>query len=173
MSKKKYSKDIKGLELCCLGMDMVSDRMKRATVEFIYDKYVRHYVPNKPEANIDYLAERDKPIESDGIKPTAPEQTERNNQGLKNDSRKPDWTLLPWDALEEVVRVLDFGARKYARENWQKVEPHRERYGAALIRHYKAWITGQVNDPETGLNHMAHLICCALFLLWHEKRGQE
>lgn len=90
MSKKKYSKDIKGLELCCLGMDMVSDRMKRATVEFIYDKYVRHYVPNKPEANIDYLAERDKPIESDGIKPE--EQPEKSCENCGHwDRNKKDY----------------------------------------------------------------------------------
>ncbi len=33
-------------------------------------------------------------------------------QGRKYDTGKPDYTLLPWDAVEEIVKVLDFGARK-------------------------------------------------------------
>ena len=30
--------------------------------------------------------------------------------GRKFDGGKRDYTLLPWDALEEIVKVLEFGA---------------------------------------------------------------
>jgi len=42
--------------------------------------------------------------------------------GVKYDSGKPDYTLLPLDALEQVVEVLTFGAAKYDRDNWKKVD---------------------------------------------------
>jgi hypothetical protein len=58
------------------------------------------------------------------------------------------------------------------RDNWMNVEPHRYRYGAALMRHFVAWQKGEAKDPETNLHHMAHLICCAIFLLWHDQKGE-
>lgn len=93
-----------------------------------------------------------------------------NPEGVKHDQGKPDWTLLPFDALEEVVKVLDFGAQKYSRDNWQKVEPHRERYGAAALRHFVAWFNGETIDKESGRHHLACAVCCLLFLLWHDLR---
>lgn len=36
-----------------------------------------------------------------------------NKGGVKKDEGKLRWSLLPWDALEAVVRVLMFGANKY------------------------------------------------------------
>lgn len=40
--------------------------------------------------------------------------------GVKKDLGKRRWSLLPWDAVEEVVKVLEFGAQKYADRNWEK-----------------------------------------------------
>ncbi len=39
---------------------------------------------------------------------------------MRADSGKRDWDLVPWRQLEEVVKILEFGARKYDRWNWQK-----------------------------------------------------
>ena len=33
-------------------------------------------------------------------------------EGRKFDAGKPDYTLLPWDSVEEIVKVLDFGLVK-------------------------------------------------------------
>lgn len=82
--------------------------------------------------------------------------------GKKFDSGKPDYTLLPFEALEDTVKVLGFGAVKYGRDNWQKVE--RQRYVAASFRHLVAIAKGEEFDEESGLTHAAHLTCCALFL---------
>ena len=87
--------------------------------------------------------------------------------GVKCDGGKLDWTLLPIESLEEVVKILEFGAGKYGRENWKKVEV--ERYEKALLRHITAYWSGQKNDPETNLSHLSHAICNCLFILYLQK----
>ena len=84
-------------------------------------------------------------------------------KGMKFDAGKLDYTLLPWDGVEEVVKVLEFGAAKYARDNWKKVES--PRYVAAAFRHLVAYARGERFDQETGLSHLAHACCCLLFLI--------
>lgn len=86
------------------------------------------------------------------------------NEGRKDDKDKLDWTLLPIEPLEDVVRVLEFGAKKYARDNWRKVDNAHRRYIAAALRHIVAYQKGEVNDPESGQPHLAHAACCLLFL---------
>jgi hypothetical protein len=83
--------------------------------------------------------------------------------GMKFDDNKRDFTLLPWPAVEEIVKVLEFGAKKYARDNWKNVEA--DRYTKAAFRHLIAYSQGEENDKESGLSHLAHLGCCVLFLL--------
>jgi hypothetical protein len=86
-------------------------------------------------------------------------------EGLKYDGGKLPMNLLPFDALEAVARVLGHGAVKYGPNNWQALENAEERYEAALIRHLSAHKKGEVTDPESGLSHLAHMACNALFLL--------
>ena len=84
--------------------------------------------------------------------------------GLKFDSEKLDWTLLPARPTAEVVKVLQHGAEKYARDNWQELSDPKQRYLAALLRHAFALVDGEEIDPESGLPHAAHIGCNALFL---------
>jgi hypothetical protein len=83
-------------------------------------------------------------------------------EGIKHDSSKPDFSLLSPLALTQLTRVLDFGARKYAPHNWRK-GIDQTRLLSAAMRHLVAFSSGQDNDPETGLPHMAHVMCCAMF----------
>ena len=86
--------------------------------------------------------------------------------GSKFDTGKLRWgTLMPWEALTEVVKVLEHGAVKYEVNNWQIVPGARERYLNSGLRHLIAYAEGEKLDPDTELSHMAHLICNALFLL--------
>lgn len=89
-------------------------------------------------------------------------------EGAKHDTDKDRWDLLPIQPLQYVVKVLTFGARKYSAENWKKVDSPRERYYAALMRHLSAWRQGEVMDQESGYPHLAHAVCCGLFLLWFD-----
>jgi hypothetical protein len=90
-------------------------------------------------------------------------------QGMKFDGGKRDFTLLPWAGVEEIVKVLEFGAAKYSRDNWKRVEGAQHRYTKAAFRHLIAYNNGEINDPESGLPHLAHVGCCILFLLALEK----
>jgi hypothetical protein len=86
-------------------------------------------------------------------------------EGVKYDNDKPRWDLLPMGPVEEVVKVLTYGARKYDDENWRKVDNQRSRYYAAAMRHIVAWWRGEKLDPETGYSHLAHAMCCLIFLM--------
>lgn len=59
---------------------------------------------------------------------------------------------------------MTYGAEKYEPNNWQKVDKHR--YYAAMMRHMVAELKGEDCDQESGLLHLAHMACNALFLLW-------
>lgn len=89
-------------------------------------------------------------------------------KGIKYDTGKPRWSLLPWREIGEVVEVLTIGAIKYEDDNWMRVPQPKERYFSAGMRHFTAWAEGEVFDPETGKNHLAHAICCLLFLMWFD-----
>lgn len=92
---------------------------------------------------------------------TAPKDTK---DGVKYDANKLEYGLLPPYALDDVVKVLTFGAQKYSRENWRYVEDAHRRYFDAMQRHLWAYKRGEMNDPETRISHMAHAICCAMFI---------
>lgn len=84
--------------------------------------------------------------------------------GRKNDDGKVRLDLLPTEALEEIAKVLTFGAKKYAAHNWRRGFVW-SRTVAAMLRHLYAWMRGEDKDPESGLSHMAHVGCNVLFLL--------
>ena len=87
-------------------------------------------------------------------------------EGKKFDIDKLDYPLMPWRAVDEVVKVLMFGARKYQRDNWKKVPNGMRRYAAAAYRHINAMMEGEWRDVESGLPHAAHAVCCLIFILW-------
>lgn len=92
-------------------------------------------------------------------------------QADKFDSGKTPWELLPMDALEEVAKVLQFGAEKYEAWNWTKGMAYSRLVGATCRHLLREWWCGRRVDEETGLSHIAHAICCLLFLLAYELRG--
>ena len=92
-------------------------------------------------------------------------------EGIKHDETKPRWDLIPIEPIEEVVKVLTYGAAKYADDNWKKVPNWRRRYFSACMRHIIAWWKGEIKDKESGQTHLAHAICCLLFAMWREKNG--
>lgn len=93
--------------------------------------------------------------------------------GMKYDSEKPQMDLLDPDFLEDVAKVLTFGAKKkYAAHNWRQ-GINVSRLVAATYRHLGAINRGEDIDPESGLPHTAHLGCCVMFLNWTLKNKPE
>ena len=90
--------------------------------------------------------------------------------GVKHDSDKPRMDLLDSYAIEQLARVLTFGAQKYEAHNWRKGLTKGRLIGAAL-RHLFAYLRGEDRDAETGLSHAAHAMCCCMFLVGLEHRA--
>jgi hypothetical protein len=88
--------------------------------------------------------------------------------GRKFDGNKLEYGLLPPLALKATVDVLTFGAQKYERDNWKKVPDSKRRYFDALQRHLWAWKEGEQDDPESNKHHLAHAMCCLMFLYEHD-----
>lgn len=92
--------------------------------------------------------------------------------GLKFDSEKPRMDLLDTEFLEEVARVLGFGASKYETHNWRK--GHKiSRLLAASLRHITTFNKGEDLDPESGYSHLAHAACCLMFMMYNLKYKPE
>lgn len=93
-------------------------------------------------------------------------QDEKLVTAIKHDAGKRDWSLAPYDSIEEIIKVLEFGAKKYAKDNWKQGEGFKySRTFNAIMRHMLAFMRGEDNDPETGLSHWAHVGCNVLFIL--------
>jgi hypothetical protein len=92
-------------------------------------------------------------------------------KGKKLDAGKPRWSLVPMREMESVVRVLTMGANKYSDDNWQRLPNLRERYFSAGMRHLIAWFCGEKKDAESGESHLAHAVCCLLFLMWGDNQN--
>ena len=88
--------------------------------------------------------------------------------GRKFDGGKLQYGLLPPLALKATVEVLTIGAEKYEPDNWKHVPDSKRRYFDAMQRHLWEWKEGDQNDPETGKNHLAHAMCCLMFLYEHD-----
>lgn len=87
--------------------------------------------------------------------------------GFKADAGKARWELLPLLPIIGIVKIITYGANgKYKdlpADNWRRLENGRDRYFAAAMRHLTAWRLGEKLDPESGLPHLHHALCCLVF----------
>jgi hypothetical protein len=97
--------------------------------------------------------------------------SEKKEEGLKFDNKKPPMELLPFSSLEEVAKVLEAGAIKYKeRGNWAK-GLQISRLISASIRHIGQYNEGEDYDKETNTLHLANAACNLLFAIWmHNNR---
>lgn len=87
-----------------------------------------------------------------------------NPIGIKHDAEKPDYSLLSYPFLEDTIRVLMYGAARYGRNNWQHLPDGIRRCASAIMRHTAAILQGELYDPDTSLQHSAHIACEAMFI---------
>lgn len=97
------------------------------------------------------------------------EELEEMLEGKKFDQGKPDYSLIPALAEREVVKVLTMGKEKYGAYNWMKGMDF-SRLEGALRRHLSEHKLGNDIDDESGLDHLAHVIVNAMFLLEYKLR---
>ena len=99
-------------------------------------------------------------------------ETDDNTQlparGPKELTGKPDWSSFPFAEAENIVRVFEYGAKKYgAPFTYRKLVPVNELL-SALIRHAVEIQNGNLIDEESGCYHAAHVCANALMLLSHK-----
>ena len=102
--------------------------------------------------------------------------TDLHAPGAKDDKAKPmAGVLLDFSrALQTVVDVGTYGAKKYTRRGWEHVEDAETRYLDAMMRHLLAMdVDPDGLDKETGLPHLAHVAWNALAVLELQARRKE
>lgn len=92
------------------------------------------------------------------------------NKGVKHDQGKPDLSILSYDALSEIAKAFEFGAKKYGRYNYLSGMKWTRIAGAAG-RHLFKWLWKGDKDEESGLSHLSHLGACCVMLLDYEIKG--
>lgn len=88
----------------------------------------------------------------------------------KADKDKPRFSLLEVGHLQEMIEVLEFGAKKYSKDSWKSVPDAKERYFDAAMRHLLAYRQGQETDVDSGLRHLAHAAVNIMFL-WEKNES--
>ncbi len=66
------------------------------------------------------------------------------SEGRKDDAGKLPYHLLPSDAVEEILKVLEYGATKYAPRNWEK--------GMAWSRPFSALMLGSKSTKSDSVS---------------------
>lgn len=73
--------------------------------------------------------------------------------------------------MEELCKVWEFGANKYKKSNWKKLEDPINRYTNALLRHLIAE-EKETYDTESTYLHAAHIAFNALARLYFIKKQE-
>lgn len=84
-------------------------------------------------------------------------------QSCKHDEGKLRYDLCPAQWSEALAEVMTSGLVKYQPNSWRGGESCS--FEAALMRHLVAWRKGETQDPESGLNHLKHVMANAAILL--------
>jgi hypothetical protein len=100
---------------------------------------------------------------------------DRSNQdlakgGVKFDSGKARFDLIPASLLMAVATILMIGAQKYLERNWEAGMTWSRPF-AALMRHMWAWWNGEHVDQESGKSHLWHAATNLAFLIEYEQRA--
>lgn len=89
-------------------------------------------------------------------------------KALRYNDGKKRYDLLEPFAIDKLVEVFTFGAKKYADHNWLKGLKW-SNITSSLKRHLAAYEQGEDFDKESGLLHIQHVAWNAMALLSHYK----
>ena len=73
-------------------------------------------------------------------------------------------TLVDFKFIQEIAKVREYGTAKYGSDfSWRDNKP--SDYKDSVLRHVYAYNSGEINDPESGIHHLAHAACNCMFLM--------
>lgn len=99
-------------------------------------------------------------------------EKEGRERALRYNTGKVKWSLMNYRSMEPMIRVLEYGAKKYAPYNWQKPMNKKEIL-ESMQRHLAALMDGEENDQESGLSHMGHIQANAMFYNYHSLKNER
>lgn len=70
--------------------------------------------------------------------------------------------------LKQITLVAMYGAQKYSRDNWKKVNV--DRYISAFWRHLISYLKGNKEDEESGFCHLSH-VYWNIMAIWYLKNN--
>lgn len=91
---------------------------------------------------------------------------------LKADAGKPQLSLNPIEALEQMAQAFAYGAAKYGRNNFKKGHAFSRTLDAAL-RHLSCVAAGDFTDAESGNTHLGHALASLAMLAHAMKHHPE
>ena len=106
-------------------------------------------------------------------RPQLPAVPKERTTDFLSELLEPEAPALGVD-LGDVARVFAYGSTKYAPDNWRSFtwdEASDREYWSAFLRHLLAHSRGETADPESGLPHLAHAVCCLLIVAYHEAKA--
>lgn len=87
-------------------------------------------------------------------------------KALKYDTGKPQLSLVSYESLSGEARAMEYGLRKYSRNNY-KQGMEWSRLLDASMRHITKYAGGTDIDSESGLNHLYHAKACLGMLIFY------
>jgi hypothetical protein len=96
--------------------------------------------------------------------------TEPNPKQLYGDKKPPVHLIHQIAELHESA-ALHAGRRKYGENNYLKTEVEAMTYVGAILRHVKAWASGERVDPKELVHHLGAVKACCTILLTTEATG--
>ena len=95
---------------------------------------------------------------------------ETPTEGVKTDTGKPRYSLIPAFALEQVAICLTEGLKTHpAKDNWKLVKNAKERFIDSMYRHAEQHRMGEVFDRDnSNVRNLSAVIVNALFALEFE-----
>ena len=88
-----------------------------------------------------------------------------NEEAIRLNAGKKNWSLLHYPSIEPLISVLEFGALKYAPNNWKKGQPI-ENLNNSIQRHLACIMEGEDLDMESNEYHYAHIMANCMFAIY-------
>lgn len=146
------------------------DNTLESKIQFLKIWYIDRYLPSQvPQPIHDFIGNGLSMINSERVVEKKEDVIEKE-KGRKDDKDKLRFDLISPFALEEIAKVLSFGANKYGDRNWEKGLSY-DRLLGAMYRHINAFQQGNIIDSDNGCHHMASVAFCAMAILHFHKTG--
>lgn len=147
------------------GMGEKPNKASKAITEWLEDMSLIDKKKEQEQAHQISIAEmppqsHGKEMEEKWAAEKAKATTEKG--AMRFNAGKEKWGLVNFEALKPMVQVLMYGAKKYEPRNWEK-GLSKEEILESMLRHVFELLKGNLIDEESGLPHIGHIQCNALF----------